>query len=78
MITEIHVIVLLRYHETHYIATSLYSSHFKSYSLIACSMLVTYTTQRVPHQLVYVHTCADNERGVTLMIHTIKRFTQLK
>ena len=45
MITEIHVIVLLRYHETHYIATPMYSSHFKSYSLIACSMLVTYTTQ---------------------------------
>ena len=27
---------------------------------------------------VCIHTCADNKRVVTLMIHTIKRFTQLK
>ena len=42
---RINVIVLLRYHETHYLATTMYSSHFRSYPLTACSMLVTYTTQ---------------------------------
>ena len=36
------------------------------------------STSSVPHQLVYIHTCADNKRVVTLIIHTIKRFTQLK
>ena len=36
------------------------------------------STSSVPHQLVYISTCTDNKRVVTLMIHTIKRFTQLK
>ena len=36
------------------------------------------STSSIPHQLVYIRTCADNKRVVTLMIHTMKRFTQLK
>ena len=36
------------------------------------------STSSVPHQLVYIRICADNKRVVTLMIHTLKRFTQLK
>ena len=31
------------------------------------------STSSVPHQVVYIRTCADIKRGVTLMIHTIKR-----
>ena len=36
------------------------------------------STSSVPHQVVYIRTCADNKSVVTLMIHTIHTFTQLK
>jgi len=64
MITEINVIVLLKYHEIHYIATPMYSSHFKSYSHAACSMLVTYTTQPT-HFARHLHTGHDTKHALS-------------